>query len=33
TKNSGALTQLQHWYKQASTEERKAFRKWMVDQE
>lgn len=33
TKNLNALTQLQHWYKQASTEERKAFRKWMVDQE
>ncbi|HAS6416801.1 TPA: DUF2057 domain-containing protein [Vibrio vulnificus] len=30
---SDALKQLQHWYKQASTEERKAFRKWMVDQE
>ncbi|MER0396204.1 DUF2057 domain-containing protein [Vibrio vulnificus] len=33
TKNADALVQLQHWYKQASTEERKAFRKWMVDQE
>ncbi|EHH2447534.1 DUF2057 domain-containing protein [Vibrio vulnificus] len=32
-KHGSALTQLQHWYKQASTEERKAFRKWMVDQE
>ncbi|EGR9006657.1 TPA: DUF2057 domain-containing protein [Vibrio vulnificus] len=33
TNNADALVQLQHWYKQASTEERKAFRKWMVDQE
>ncbi|HAS6348343.1 TPA: DUF2057 domain-containing protein [Vibrio vulnificus] len=32
-KLDSALQQLQHWYTQATTEERKAFRKWMVDQE
>ncbi|MCF8778094.1 DUF2057 domain-containing protein [Vibrio sp. IRLE0018] len=30
---ASSLQQLQHWYTQATTEERKAFRKWMVDQE
>ncbi|BDU36645.1 YccT family protein [Vibrio nigripulchritudo] len=30
---SQALSQLQAWYLKASKEERKAFRKWMIDQE
>ncbi|ELP5728799.1 DUF2057 domain-containing protein [Vibrio vulnificus] len=33
SQEASALQQLQRWYTQASTEERKAFRKWMVDQE
>ncbi|EJL6588258.1 DUF2057 family protein [Vibrio cholerae] len=31
--SSNNLTQLQLWYSKASKEERKAFKKWMVDQE